>query len=366
MLEKFFSHLPPRLFWLSSILFWVFLNTLASDWTYRVRLSYGREADFYAIWLDHIPWWGNWAIATPFIIAGVRTIFAEQQSMLLIVLKNTILMICAMFCYFMLTLLEVTIINNNGFFDSSAFASSLVQLSNSPMHLDFLVYVAVLSLGTTMSYYDKARDQAIHNQKLVNQLLEVELQSLKSQLSPHFLFNSLNTISGLVRLDQKNKAVKALKELSQLFRKVLEHQKKQLSTLNEEMEFINDYLTIQKLRFENKLCVQINISQDSMDVELPFMLLYTLVENAVQHGSQLESDHNLLKLVVTKSTQRLSISLVNKLAKGEDYQRFTEGLNNCRKRLAHIYQKHYKLSCKETVDSHFETLLTIPIGGIHA
>jgi len=65
-----------------------------------VRLAYGREADFYAIWIDHIPWWGSWAIATPLIITDVKTIFAQQQSMLLIVLKNAVLMISAMFCYF--------------------------------------------------------------------------------------------------------------------------------------------------------------------------------------------------------------------------------------------------------------------------
>ena len=104
MLEKFFSHLPHCLFWLSSILFRVLRNTLASDSTYRVLLSYGREADFYAIRIEYIPWWRNWAIATPLIITGVKTIFAQQQSMLLITLRNTALMIRAMFCYFLLTL----------------------------------------------------------------------------------------------------------------------------------------------------------------------------------------------------------------------------------------------------------------------
>lgn len=292
-------------------------------------------------------------------------IFTQQNSVLSMVLKNILLMLCAMLSYFLLTLAEVTLINNSGQFDSNAFFSSLVQLSNSPIHLDFLVYMAVLSLGTTMSYYDKIRDQAVHNQQLENQLLEVELQSLKSQLSPHFLFNTLNTISGLVRLEQKNKAVKALKELSQLFRKVLENQQKPLSTLREEMAFIHGYLSIQKMRFENKLCVNIDINPDIMDVELPFMLLHTLIENAVQHGSQLESDQNTLRLQISKNAQQLSISLLNKVAQGDEYKAFTIGLNNCHKRLEHIYQNDYTLSWKETANSHFETLLTIPIGGVH-
>ena len=65
-----------------------------------MRLSYGIEADFHAIWIDHIPLWGSWAKATPLIITDVKTLFAQQQSILLIVLKNTVLMISAMFCYF--------------------------------------------------------------------------------------------------------------------------------------------------------------------------------------------------------------------------------------------------------------------------
>ena len=95
------------------------------------------------------------------------------------------------------------------------------------------------------------------------------------------------------------------------------------------------------------------------------MLLHTLIENAVHHGSQLESDQNLLKLQISKNAQQLSISLLNKVAQGDEYKAFTMGLSNCHKRLEHIYQNNYTLSWKETVDSHFETLLTIPIGGVH-
>jgi LytS/YehU family sensor histidine kinase len=238
-------------------------------------------------------------------------------------------------------------------------------LLDSPLHLDFMVYLAVASLGLTVSFYNKARDQAIHNQKLVNQLLDIELQSLKSQLSPHFLFNTLNTISGLIRLDEKNKAIKALSDLSQMFRTVLENQKTQLTTLRNEMKFINSYLAIQKMRFEHKLRVEMEISQESLDIDVPFMLLHTLVENAVQHGSQMESDQNLIKLWVTSDGKRLFIRLVNQVAQQEKNHGFGIGFKNCQKRLSRLYQENYTLVCKQTDDAHYETVLTIP-AGVHA
>jgi LytS/YehU family sensor histidine kinase len=251
-------------------------------------------------------------------------------------------------------------------FDMEAFRVASEHLITSPLHMDVLVYAAIASLGFTMSYYSRAKRQAVYNQQLNNQLLKVELQSLKSQLSPHFLFNTLNTISGLVRLEHKDNAVKALSELSLMFRKVLENQKKQLTSLSNEIEFINSYLAIQKMRFENKLAVEMDVSEESLNVQVPFMLLHTLVENAVQHGSQLESDQNLLKLVITTDGQVLSIRLVNKVAQHDNHKGFGIGLSNCKKRLHHIYGGNYTLICNDTDNSHFETILILPTGGLYA
>jgi LytS/YehU family sensor histidine kinase len=176
------------------------------------------------------------------------------------------------------------------------------------------------------------------------------------------LFNTLNTISGLVRLEQKEGAVHALSELSKMFRKVLENQKNQLASLKNEMEFIDSYLNIQKIRFENKLAVKIDIQPECMDAELPFMLLHTLVENAVQHGSQLESDENLLHLKVEREDSNLHIELTNKVSINDDHKGFGIGLKNCRKRLKHIYSDSYTLDCFETDDGHYKTTLKLPIG----
>ncbi|MFQ3236293.1 MAG: two-component system LytT family sensor kinase [Paraglaciecola sp.] len=362
MFNLFISHFPSRVLCLFNLLFWLLLNTLAADWNYRQQIAYGREANFFETWIYHIPWWGNWALVTPFVIAWIRTITIEDQSRVKFIALNLLVMVVTMFVYWSLTVIEITLIDNNWGLNSNGLVGSFTDLLNSPLHLDFVMYLAVASLGLNVSFYNKARDQVNNNQKLANQLLDVELQSLKSQLSPHFLFNTLNTISGLIRLDEKNKAVKALSDLSQMFRKVLENQKTQLTTLRNEMKFVNSYLAIQKMRFETKLRVQMEISQESLDIEVPFMLLHTLVENAVQHGSQMESDHNLIKLWVTTDGKRLYINLINKVTQQEHHHGFGIGFDNCQKRLSRLYQENYTLVCKETDDGHYKTELTIPIG----
>lgn len=338
------------------------LNTLASDHNHRMREAYGHHIDWYALWWQYIPWWGNWALITPLIVAMVRIVGSENLRKWHFVLANLLLMVGVMVLYWVLTVVEVTLMNSHKGPLAEVGKGVFSELLMSPMHLDVLIYMAVACLGYTFHFHHQSREQAVRNEQLSGQLLKVELQSLKSQLSPHFLFNTLNTISGMVRLDLKNDAVKALSELSKMFRKVLENQKTQMTTLKHEMEFIRSYLAIQTMRFEQKLSVDIHVDDEALDVQVPFMLLHTLVENAVQHGSQLESDHNVLKLDIVRRADSLEVSLTNKASQTEGHRGFGIGLNNCRQRLEHLYGEAYRLSCEPSGDGEYVTRVSLPTG----
>lgn len=366
MLKSHRFYIPSFGFLFFNLIFWLLLNSVAADNIHNMRISYGKESDYWSVWIEHLPWWMSWAIVAPIVIALVRQINHERELNLKFVMQNALIFCASMCLFWILTLIETLLLKKHFLADKQDFSVAAERLFAGALHQDILAYVAIASLGFAMSYYARSKEQMLKNQRLRNQLLKVELQSLKSQLSPHFLFNTLNTISGLIRLDHKDHAVRALSELSRMFRKVLENQKTQLTTLRNEIEFINSYLTIQKMRFENKLIVQMDVSQQSMEVLIPFMLLHTLVENAVQHGSQLESDENLLKLSVITQEQTLCIVLFNKIAQNENHHGFGIGLNNCKKRLQHIYGSNYTLYFHKTDDSHFETILILPTGGAHA
>jgi len=228
--------------------------------------------------------------------------------------------------------------------------------------MDIVVYIAVLGTGYAYSYYKSSQRHAALNAQLEKQLIKVELESLKSQLNPHFLFSTLNTIASLIRLEDKRNAIKALSELSLMLRKVLENESHQLIPLHQEINFIESYLTIQKMRFEDKIDINMNIDDACLHTPIPFMLLQPLVENAIQHGSQLESNKNKLRIEAYIKHNRLVVKLTNKVPEIEGNKGFGIGLKNCRQRMARLYNNDFELNLTKLENGYFETLLTLPLG----
>lgn len=358
MLSSFLKKLPARQLWLANILFWLILNTVASYHSYRMAIHWERPAIYTDMWLTYIPWWGNWALIAPLIIAFTSTVKFSKNRITAFIFQNVLASIILLFLYWGITVLEVTLINQE------SVLITIEQLFLSPLHLDFIVYLAILCIGYSLTYYETAKEELLKNEKLSKQLIQIELHSLKSQLNPHFLFNTLNTVASLIRLDDKSKAIKALSELSLMLRRVLENQNNQLVLLQQEIEFIESYLTIQKMRFEKKLETTVSIEGDPTKCEIPFMLLQTLVENAVQHGSQLESNKNQLRLTIKIKTELIEVTLVNKAPEEEQEENkgFGIGLKNCRQRLTRLYGSDFLFSLTKLDNGYFETLLSLPKG----
>jgi sensor histidine kinase YesM len=329
-----------------------------------MSIHYERPREWLGIWLEYLPWWGNWAIIAPLIIAVSAVVRFENRNYLGFASKNILFMLIIFGSYWGLTTLEVAFFSDKPF-SIVEIKLAIDRLLLSPLHMDFLVYMAVLCTGYALSFYRTSQQQLVENEQLSKQLVQIELQSLKSQLNPHFLFNTLNTISGLIRLDNKNGAVKALSELSIMLRKVLENNDKQLISLKEEMAFINSYLTIQKMRFEDKLDTRIHVDDNCLETKIPFMLLQLLVENAVQHGSQLESNKNILKLDISKQGEQLQIKLVNKIPEIAANKGFGIGIKNCRERMTKLYHQEFSLNLKKLDNGYFETFLILPFGDYH-
>lgn len=365
MYKTFVQYFPSRIFWLANLLIWLLLNTLAATNSYRVRLHYEQPADWAQLWLEFIPWWGNWIFIAPIIIASTRLISFDSNKLPVFILKTIVAMAVIIAAYWGLTIIEVALIKH-GTVNGEILYAACAELLLSPLHMDLLVYFSVLFGGYAYTYYNSSKLAAKRNQELSEQLLQVELQSLKSQLNPHFLFNTLNTIASLIRLDNKPHAIKALSELSFMLRKVLENKGNQLVSVEKEIEFIQSYLTIQQMRFEDKLVTSVQVKDQCLAYEIPFMLLQPLVENAVQHGSQLESNKNELKLNVYCDAGYLHVKLFNKVPEKDEHSGFGIGLSNCKERLAKLYQNNFELTLTPKEDGYFETYLCLPIGVLDA
>jgi two-component system LytT family sensor kinase len=141
---------------------------------------------------------------------------------------------------------------------------------------DLMIYGVIAGVAIARDYATQARDHERH-------LAEARMQSLRSQLQPHFLFNALNTMSALTESDPKT-ARRLMEQLGQLLRMSLRHAATPLVTLAEELTFLDDYLAIETVRFEGRISVSVRADDDTLEAAVPGFLLQPLVENAIRHG----------------------------------------------------------------------------------
>jgi LytS/YehU family sensor histidine kinase len=144
-------------------------------------------------------------------------------------------------------------------------------------------YIPIVLIAHAVSYYHRFRERELRATQLEGQLAKAHLQTLKSQLQPHFLFNTMHSISALMLTDV-NAADRMMSRLSDLLRISLETAGTQITTLNRELEFVNCYLDIEKVRFEERMNVIFDIAPETLDAQVPHLLLQPLVDNAVKHG----------------------------------------------------------------------------------
>ncbi len=196
-----------------------------------------------------------------------------------------------------------------------------------------LVYMSFFLL-----IYEKMVDEASTRENELKLLVhKTELQALKNQLNPHFIYNSLNSISALT-LYSPDKAREMVGMLSDFLRIALRQDAMQMEKLGQELKNIDLYLQIEKVRFEERLNWEFNVDDNLLHYTLPVMILQPLVENAVKHGVQQNAQPNVIKLAATFSNNSLFITITNSIDVG--FQKFKGegvGLDNIRNRLRLIY-----------------------------
>jgi len=220
-------------------------------------------------------------------------------------------------------------------------------------------YLFFIMFYYVMLYYEDLQEKLIIEAELKNLVQEAELTALKSQINPHFLFNSLNSISSLT-ITNPDDAQEMVIKLSDFLRYSLSHDKNEKTSLEDEIDNLKRYLDIEKVRFGKRLNFVHNISKDYLKVEIPNMILQPLIENSIKHGVYNSSEEVLvtLKCEVKDDLVRLEIS--------NDYDpKATKkkghgiGLSNIKKRLQLIYKRQDLLEIKADKLT-FTALLSFP------
>jgi hypothetical protein len=194
-------------------------------------------------------------------------------------------------------------------------------------------------------------------------LQHAQLERLKAQLQPHFLFNTLNSISVLVR-ENPAAAQQMIVQLSDLLRLAIDTKDAQLVTLREEVEFTRRYLAIQQLRFGDRLQIRVSVEPEALDQEVPHLLLQPLVENSIQHGLR-GASAGIVETTASLKENQLVIRIADEATglgqvRGESEGRGT-GLANARARLAFLYGGRAELSLARNGGSGSVVTIKLPL-----
>ncbi len=175
--------------------------------------------------------------------------------------------------------------------------------------INFLIYWGVLGADLAFTYYRKYREGELRAVELQAQLAQAQLQALKMQLHPHFLFNTLNAIAALVRKNENKAATDMLAGLSDLLRLALENVGAQEVSLKRELEFLERYLEIEKIRFADRLQVQMHIAPEMLEARVPNLILQPLVENAIRHGVAIRATSGRIEICAERHGERLRLQV---------------------------------------------------------
>jgi LytS/YehU family sensor histidine kinase len=230
---------------------------------------------------------------------------------------------------------------------------------------DLLIYGAIVGVCYAIDYYRKYREREFVAAQLEAQLAQAQLDSLRMQLHPHFLFNTLNGIVGLVRDNKNDAAVRMLVGLSDLLRHALEHSDRQEVQLREELNFIKLYLSIQQMRFPDRLQIDLDIDPATSKALVPNFVLQPLIENALRHGIGRSAGAGSIGISSRRENGSLLITVSdNGAGLPNHWQLKTNcgiGLANTAARLQQLYGENHRFDIHNRDGGGVEVEIVIPM-----
>jgi two-component system, LytTR family, sensor kinase len=360
-----------RVWWQS---LWARAGVIFGIWTV-IGLAFSAQWYFAAFRSEQpVPWtralyvqmsWGYlWALATPLVLYLVRRFPFDKpkwpRSLVAHLLASTLLIFIAGILGHILVYMGVgrTLGRTYLFENSLRFA-----VSNYTEGMG--VYLLIVFLSYAYNYYQRFRQGELRASQLEAQLSQAQLQALKMQLHPHFLFNTLHSISALLHKDAEA-ARKMITRLGDFLRLTLENSGRQEVTLKEEMEFLRCYLEIERIRFQDRLTTRVFIDPEALDSRLPNLILQPIVENAIRHAIAPRSTPGEIEIRAKQEDGFLRIRILDN-GPGLPMNRTVDslfkkglGLTNTQARLDRLYGVHHRFEIANDPKGGLAVTLEIP------
>lgn len=341
---------------------WTTLAFVFASQSYIYGIVTGEEKDWSRVFFWTLTDWYLWAMLSPAIFWLARRFIFERGTWHLALVVHAAAAVTFSLLHI---LLQATIQNFSGWSPAGgkSIASVFAFLLTKKILLDLLTYAAIVAVSHAALYYRRYHERDA-------QLARARLQTLQTQLQPHFLFNTLNTISELVHRDPKS-ADRTIVRLGDLLRRALETENSPEITLRQELEFLEKYLEIEKTRFHDRLTINFAIAPETLDACLPSMILQPLAENAVRHGISsrpgagiidisAEQIDGILELKISDDGAGFAESYDGANGSDNGLPREGIGLSNTRKRLRQLYGERQQLILRDRAAGGLEVSVQIP------
>jgi two-component system, LytTR family, sensor kinase len=303
---------------------------------------------------------GLWFAGTPLILWLARRFPIDRQRWLASVFVH--LAASALLSFLMLGVFTFISLQF-GHIDAAPWPRAFRAQLVASIYAEVLTYWIVIGLSQGIDYYRKYRERELRASQLEARLAQAQLDALRMQLHPHFLFNTLNSISVLMS-DDVAAARRMLTRLSELLRVTLDNVGTHEVSLREELEFLNNYLEIEQTRFQDRLSVRMQIEPEVLNARVPNLILQPLVENAIRHGIapraqpgwveiRASRENGIVKLQVRDNGPGLNSDSSKPLVKGV-------GLTNTEARLEQLYGGNHNFEISDIIGGGLQVAIAIP------
>jgi signal transduction histidine kinase len=354
----------PMIRWRWIAIFWFAAAMFEATQSIFIQHAIGRRGGEALLFAIELAGWLPWALATPFVI--------ELTRRHPVVPAPTARGVAA----HLMALFAITMI-------AEGWSAALHMLFNpwahrqAPTFWDTLsatlifhgliclfAYALILAVTSLVDSRDKVARKVTETAQLNEELSKAQLAALRRQMEPHFMFNTLNSIVGLMRDNRNDAAVNMIVGLSEFLRRASEDSHRSQVTLAEEVEYLQRYLDIQKVRFGDRLRVSVVVPTELLDAQVPNMLLQPLVENAIKHGVAKRVAGGTVRVAGALNGGRLRLSVYNDGPSAPNDWQSTGagvGLANLRTRLQILHGDNAELVMSSAGIGGVEVVVTIPL-----
>ena len=227
----------------------------------------------------------------------------------------------------------------------------------------FILIALWLLLYMVWHYLEKNRNDQVDRLTLENMVKELEVKTIKSHINPHFIFNSLNSIRALVD-ENPPRARTAITELSNILRSSMQAEKLETVPLEKELDIVKDYLALEHMRFEERLKIEIEIDEDTLQQPVPPMMLQTLVENAIKHGISKNIRGGFVKIISKFKGNDHELIVQNSGRLSEDANKDGFGIRSTQDRLYFLYSGKAHFEINNIDGDRVQSKVTMPVSHI--